>query len=202
MKEIQLDALKEVANIGAGHAATALSQLISRQVMVKVPSLKLTPLEDIPELLGSADKVIAGVLMHILGDITGRMLLLFPRKTALSLAGSLLGKDPSSLAFTEMERSAIAETGNILSSSYLSVLGEFLGLLLMPSVPSMVLDMAGAILTTAYIGFGEVTDIVICIETEFEFAPGEEDLKGFFFMIPDIKSLEIILKAINVSSDF
>lgn len=203
LKELQLDALKEVANIGAGHAATALSQMINNQVMVKVPSLKILPLEDIPELLGSSDLVVAGVLMHILGDITGRMLLLFPRNTALELAALLLNQEEVSMAFTEMERSCISEIGNILAGSYMGALGEFLGLVLLPSVPSMVLDMSGAILTTAYIGFGEPTDKVICIETQFEMTEESRGLlKGYFFLIPEMQSLEIILKSIHISAEF
>ncbi|RMH70184.1 MAG: chemotaxis protein CheC [Gemmatimonadetes bacterium] len=200
LQDIQLDALKEVANIGAGHAATALSQLISKQVMLKVPSLQLDPLENVPNLLGSPERVVAGVLMHILGDITGRMLLLFPREAALVLTDRLLGKEPgTTTSFTEMERSCISETGNILAGSYLGALGEFLGLLLLPSVPSMVLDMSGAVLTTAYLGFGEPQDFVICIETSFHFVEDDKQLKGFFFLIPDMDSLEIILKSIDVS---
>ncbi len=199
LHDLQLDALKEVANIGAGHAATAMSQLINRQVMLKVPSLQVDPLEEVPNLLGSPDIVVAGVLMHILGDITGRMLLLFPRDSALVLADRLLGLEPgTTTAFSEMERSCIAETGNILAGSYLGALGEFLGLLLLPSVPSMVLDMGGAILTTAYLGFGEPDDFVICIETEFRFTEDERLLNGYFFLIPDVDSLDIILKSINV----
>ncbi len=200
LKELQLDALKEVANIGAGHAATAFTQLTGKKTKLAVPQLRITPLNEVPDMLGSADMIIAGVLMHILGDITGRMLLLFPRESALFLCDILLGKElGSTKVISEMERSGISETGNILACSYLNALSDFLGLLLLPSVPSTVLDMAGAILSTTYINFGSENDQVICIETELGFVQEPTNLRGYFLLIPDEEALDTILKAINMA---
>src|SRR5256885_7042872 len=78
LKELQIDALREVANIGAGHAATALSQLTNRKIMISVPQINIVRLEEVPDLLGNPQDVVAAVLMHMLGDLTGRTLLLFP----------------------------------------------------------------------------------------------------------------------------
>src|SRR2546429_4083282 len=78
LKELQIDALREVANIGAGHAATALSQLTNRRIMISVPQINIVRLEEVPDLLGNPQDVVAAVLMHMLGDLTGRTLLLFP----------------------------------------------------------------------------------------------------------------------------
>lgn len=200
LEEIQLDALREVANIGAGHAATAFTQLTGKKTMLAVPLLRITPLNEVPDFLGSADMIVAGVLMHILGDITGRMLLLFPRESALYLSDILLNRTlGQTKVISEMERSGISETGNILACSYLNALSDFLGLLLLPSVPSTVLDMAGAILSTAYINFGDEKDQVICIETSLRFVQEPTSLRGYFLLIPDEEALEIILKAINLA---
>ena len=94
LKELQLDALKEVANIGAGHAATALSQLTSRTIMIAVPEVNIRPLEEVPELLGRPDEVIAAVLMHMMGDLTGRTLVLFPEPSAKALCDILFRRSP------------------------------------------------------------------------------------------------------------
>src|SRR5579862_1473356 len=137
LKAIQLDALREVANIGAGHAATALSQMIGETIMISVPTINVSRLEDVPPQVSAPDEPVAAVLMHMLGDLTGRTLLVFPRRTALRLAGLLLRRptDPDAYAFTEMEQSAIKEAGNILSSAYMNALSDFMGMMLLPSPP-------------------------------------------------------------------
>src|SRR5512145_102319 len=94
LKALQLDALREVANIGAGHAATALSQMTQRTIMISVPEVNIVPLEEVPELLGRPDEVIAGVLMHVMGDLTGRTLLIFPEVSAQAVCDILLRRPP------------------------------------------------------------------------------------------------------------
>src|SRR3954463_15604322 len=120
LKAIQLDALREVANIGAGHAATALSQMIGETIMISVPTINVAKLEDVPPQVADPDEPVAAVLMHMMGDLTGRTLLVFPRRTALLLAELLQrrptdGPDADTKEFTEMDQSAIKEAGNILS---------------------------------------------------------------------------------------
>jgi chemotaxis protein CheC len=138
LKALQLDALREVANIGAGHAATALSQMTGRTTMISVPQVSVRPLEDVPDLLGAADSVIAAVLMHMMGDLTGRTLVIFPEPSARMLCDLLLRRpDGTTMAFGEMEQSGIKEVGNILVSAYLTALSDFMGMMLVPSVPSL-----------------------------------------------------------------
>src|SRR6476620_5654749 len=121
LKAIQLDALREVANIGAGHAATALSQMVGQTIMISVPTINVARLEEIPPQVAAPDEPVAAVLMHMLGDLTGRTLLVFPRRTARRLASLLLRRDiPSDDDFSAMEQSAIKEAGNILSSAYMN----------------------------------------------------------------------------------
>lgn len=199
LKALQLDALREVANIGAGHAATALSQMTGRTTMISVPQVSVRPLEDVPELLGAADSVIAAVLMHMMGDLTGRTLVIFPEPSARMLCDILLRRpDGSTKAFGEMEQSGIKEVGNILVSAYLTALSDFMGMMLVPSVPSLVVDHSGAILTTTYLNFGHDRDYVFCVETAFEVAGSTERLEGHFLLLPDVPSLRAILDAIRV----
>ncbi|HEX9053678.1 MAG TPA: chemotaxis protein CheC [Gemmatimonadales bacterium] len=200
LKELQLDALKEVANIGAGHAATALSQLTSRTIMISVPEVNVRPLEEVPELLGRADEVIAAVLMHMMGDLTGRTLVLFPEPSAKALCDILFRRTPGTTAgFTPMEQSGLKEAGNILASAYMNALSDFMGMMLVPSVPSLVIDLSAAILTTAYLNFGHDRDYVFCVETAFRVEGATEPLRGHFLLLPDMPSLRAIFDAIRLS---
>jgi chemotaxis protein CheC len=204
LKPNQLDALREVANIGAGHAATALSQMIGETIMISVPTINVSPLEDVPPQVAAPDEPVAAVLMHMLGDLTGRTLLVFPKRTALRLASLLMRKPPESRAddeeFTEMDQSAIKEAGNILSSAYMNALSDFMGMMLLPSPPSLAVDMSNAVLTTTYLQFGTSDrDYVFCVESEFLMNDTDEKLRGFFLLLPDPASLQAILKAVRVA---
>lgn len=199
LQALQLDALREVSNMGAGHAATALSQMTDTRIMINVPRMQVRPLEEVPEIMGNPDEVVAAVLMHMLGDLTGRTLLLFPRNGAMRLAEMLLRRPHgTSHVFGELEQSAIKEAGNILSAAYMNALSDFMGMMLLPSVPSLVIDLCGAVLTTAYTNFGHERDYVFCIQTEFTM-DGDDVVQGQFLLLPDVESLEVILQAIRLA---
>ncbi len=200
LKAIQIDALREVANIGAGHAATALSQMIGDTIMISVPTINIARLEDVPPQISEPEEPVAAVLMNMLGDLTGRTLLVFPRPTALRLAALMLHTNGrASTELGPLEESALKEAGNILSGAYLNALSEFMGLMLIPSPPSLAVDMSGAVLTTAYLQFGTDRDYVFCVETEFFMQELGEQLRGFFLLLPDVASLHAILRAVRVA---
>lgn len=198
LKALQLDALREVANIGAGHAATALSQMVGETIMISVPTISVTRLEDVPPQLSEPDEPVAAVLMHMLGDLTGRTLLVFPRRTAARLAELLLRRPDGVPEFNEMQQSAIKEAGNILSSAYMNALSDFMGMMLIPSPPALAIDMSDAILTTTYLHGGD-KDFVFCVESDFVLNQSDEKLRGFFLLLPDTASLGAILKAVRVT---
>ena len=137
LKAHQLDALREVANIGAGHAATALSQMTGATIMISVPTINIARLEDVPPQITGPEEPVAAVLMNMLGDLTGRTLLVFPQPDRASAgrdhAEPAAGRESSELG--ELEQSAIKEAGNILSGAYLNALSDFMGLMLLPSPP-------------------------------------------------------------------
>ena len=201
LKALQLDALREVANIGAGHAATALSQMIGGTIMISVPTINVSRLEEVPPQISAPEEPVAAVLMHMLGDLTGRTLLVFPKPTAARLAELMLRRPKGSAAeeLGEMEQSAIKEAGNILSSAYMNALSDFMGMMLLPSPPSLAIDMSTAVLTTAYLQFGTDRDYVFCVESEFYMTDVEERLRGFFLLLPDPASLQAILRAVRVA---
>jgi chemotaxis protein CheC len=199
LKALQLDALREVANIGAGHAATALSQMTNRTIMINVPEVNVLALEDVSELLGRADETVAAVLMHMMGDLTGRTLVLFPEGSAKNLCDILFRKPAGTTAeFGPMEQSGLKEAGNILASAYLNALSDFMGMMLVPSVPSLVIDISAAVLTTAYLNFGHDRDYVFCVETSFRVEGSTEPLRGHFLLLPDMPSLRAIFDAIRL----
>jgi chemotaxis protein CheC len=200
LKALQLDALREVANIGAGHAATALSQMINSTIMISVPTINVSRLEEVPPQVSAPEEPVAAVLMHMLGDLTGRTLLVFPKPTAIRLAELMLKRPHGSSAdLGEMEQSAIKEAGNILSSAYMNALSDFMGMMLLPSPPSLAVDMSTAVLTTAYLQFGSDRDYVFCVESEFYMTDVNERLRGFFLLLPDPASLQAILRAVRVA---
>jgi chemotaxis protein CheC len=199
LKESQLDAIREVANIGAGHAATALSQMTNRKIMITVPRVNVRPLEEACDIVGTPDEVTAAILMHMMGDLTGRALLMFPEQAAQTLCDFLLRREPGTTrAFGEMERSALKEAGNILASAYLNALSDFMGMMLVPSVPSLVIDLSGAVLTSAHLNFGHDRDFAFCVETSFRVEGASESLGGHFLLLPDMASLRSIFDAIRL----
>jgi chemotaxis protein CheC len=200
LKALQLDALREVANIGAGHAATALSQMIGGTIMISVPTINVSRLEEVPPQISAPEEPVAAVLMHMLGDLTGRTLLVFPKPTAVRLGELILRRaQGSSTDLGEMEQSAIKEAGNILSSAYMNALSDFRGMMLLPSPPPLAIDMSTAVLTTAYLQFGTDRDYVFCVESEFFMTDVNERLRGFFLLLPDPASLQAILRAVRVA---
>lgn len=195
----ELDALKEVGNIGAGNAATALSQIIGKRVDMTVPRARVLELSQVPEILGGTENLVVGVYLRIFGDIQGNIMFLLPTESAETLVEMLMGSVSEDGIAGEIAQSAITEVGNILTSSYLNALSAFSGLTVVPSTPSLAYDMAGAILSTILIELSEVSDYALLIETEFI---GEgKTIDGNFFMLPDLDSLYVLLKTIGATKD-
>jgi chemotaxis protein CheC len=200
LRELQLDALREVENIGAGHAATALSQMTNRRIMISVPKITVSRLEDVSGLLGKPDDVVAGILLHMLGDLTGRTLLVFPERAARRLCDLLLGRPlGKTTEFGTLEQSSLKEAGNILCGAYMNALSSFMGMMLLPSVPSLVIDLSAAVLTSTYLNFGHDRDYAFCVETQFQFSAENEHLAGYFLLMPDLASLRAILQAVRLT---
>jgi chemotaxis protein CheC len=195
----QLDAMREIANIGAGHAATALSQMTNRVIMIDVPEVSIIRLEDVGTVTGEADDVVAAVMMKVLGDVTGRTVQIFPSASAVKLIAIMTGEDEPEFpgGFTEEHQATLKEIGNIIVGAYLNALSDFMGLLLIMSVPAIAIDMAGAIMTTSYLNFGEDQDHVLCVNTGM--IMGEERIRGHFLLIPDGASLQIMLREMKLA---
>jgi len=194
---VQLDALKEIGNVGAGNSATALSQLINRKIDMTVPQIAIMPLGDVPDVVGGPDVMVAGVYLRVFGPAPSSILFLLPRDSAFYLVDMLMGREQGyTTSLDSMDESALMEIGNILAGAYLNALSHFTKLTLLPSIPALAVDMAGAILSVILIQLGEMGDHALVIETEF--TTENDGVKGHFFLIPDPGSLSTILSAIGV----
>jgi chemotaxis protein CheC len=198
MKELtarQIDMLAEISNIGAGHAATALSQLLDRKILLHVPSVKVIPISEVPDVVGGPERLVVGLFFRIFGQAKGNILILFPKESALALVADLLNREPSgSPILQDMESSALKEVGNILAASYLNAISQMLKMVLIPSVPGLAYDMAGAVLDYILIELSQEGETALLIETEFV---SESRIKGHFFLLPDPESLRLILNAFS-----
>lgn len=200
-----LDVLKEIGNIGAGNAATALSKLLNKLIDMKVPSVRIVSFQEITELVGGPENIVAAIFLRIEGDAPGSMFYMLPIKEAEDLIGKLIGNHHFQLntpPYDELGISALHELGNILAGSYLSSLADFTKINMQPSVPALSIDMVGAVLSYGLFEISQVGDYAIVIDTEINKV--EEDSTqstGHFFLLPDPSSFEKIFASLGVGLD-
>lgn len=203
ISDMHLDVLKEVGNIGAAHAATSLSQLLNRKIDMVVPNVKLVSFDEMFDLAGGAETIVAGIFLRIKGDLSGSMFFVLPVESANHFIRRLIGDkafDFSSPNLSEIGVSAMQELGNILSGSYLSALSDFTGLKIYPTVPSLSVDMVGAIVSFGLIEVSHYSDEVIVIDTQIreEGGDGGTSVDGHFFLLPDPSSYATIFRSLGV----
>ncbi|PKM77683.1 MAG: CheY-P-specific phosphatase CheC [Firmicutes bacterium HGW-Firmicutes-15] len=196
---LQLDALMEIANIGAGNAATALAKLINARIDMSVPRIDIKSFAQVPDLMGGADVPVVGLYLKVSGDAPASILFILAIERAAALVDLLMGRENGTTnheGFSDMDVSALMEVGNILSATYLGALTIFTDLKFYPSVPAIGMDMAGALLNAILAQLGEVADQVLVLKTELK--RDGQGVVGDFFLLPDPGSLEIILGALGV----
>lgn len=196
----RLDALKEVANIGAGHAATALSLMTGARIMIEVPTVNVGQLAELMPEIAAADAPLVSVMMDMHGTLNGQTLLALPLVTAHRLADLLLRRERrgGGDSFDRLEESALKEAGNILGGAYMTALSDFLEMQLMPSPPRLRVATASQILEDC-IPADAVDFAVCCVETEFSFEEIGERFRGFFLLLPDPESFSAIFRAVRLS---
>lgn len=197
LSDFQLGALAEAGNIGAGHAAIALSQLIGRKIMVAVTKVRVVNLEEYIKLIGTPNSLIVGVFLKVLGDIQGAILLVLLREPALILVDVLMNQRIGTTKILgEMEQSALKEAGSILSGSYLNALSELVHFTLIPSVPKMAFDKREVVFQSVFAPLRQEWGLVVGVETEF--IEASTRIKGHFLFMPDEFGVKAILKALGV----
>ncbi|MBS7528421.1 chemotaxis protein CheC [Fusibacter paucivorans] len=194
---IILDVLREIGNIGAGNAATSLAKMIDKKIDMKVPIVKVLEFDEVPELLGGPENIVCGIFFKIEGDITGSIMYIMDQKSAINLVNLLMPRENAE--FDEFTISALKEIGNILSGAYVSSLSGLTNLKITISIPALAIDMAGAILSVPAIHFSQMSDNVLIIQNEFIESVEARKVDGYFFLIPDLDSYEVLLGSLGVT---
>lgn len=190
------DVLKEIGNIGAGNAATAIADMVGMKMDMSVPDVELMPVENVGSAIGSEEEVVVGIMLGVETDIDGSMMFIMDLTSAHRLVNKLMMRDPDFDGdFTEMDLSALREIGNIISGAYLSAISGLTNLTITTTVPSISIDMAAAILSVPAIEFGMVGDNALLIDTQIG---TNESIKGYFILMPEGDSYKKILSALGL----
>ncbi|MCI9530777.1 MAG: chemotaxis protein CheC [Lachnospiraceae bacterium] len=197
VNDMYYDVLKELGNIGAGNATTAISNMLNLKVDMKVPKVQFLDFQELPSAISAEEDTVAGIYLEVETDIGGSMMFLLKMESAHYLVNRLMGRpDDYMVEFNEMDLSALKEIGNIISGSYLSALSTITNMVITASVPYLAIDMAAAILSVPAIQFGQYGDKALLIATEF----GDDiTIEGFFILMPDIDSYDKILTSLGVA---
>lgn len=202
MSPEKLDVLREVGNIGAGNAVTALASLLGRKIDMSVPDAHVVEFNEIANILNGPETLVAGMLVDMTGDLSGYILLILDISNAyemVSLALNATRPTPGNLTgadFDEMDVSVLTEVANILVGSYLSSIAAMTGLKVIPSVPQIAMDMLGAIISIAAVEYGQIGDSVLFLQTKF--SDEDKEMSGHFFLIPNYESYKILMKSLGM----
>ncbi len=197
MDDFEFDVLTEIGNIGAGNATTALSQLINTKIDMNVPKVEMLTFAELAEIIGGAETLVAGILLNLEGDIEGTMLFILESSAARLFVQQLMGCVTGDEGeFSDIEKSALQEIGNIISGAYLSAISGMTNLTINVSVPSLAFDMAGAILSVPAIEFGKLGDKALLIQSVFN--DMNVDISGYFILIPTLESYGRIMKSLGL----
>lgn len=197
MTQEHLDVLKELGNIGAGNATTALAQMLGCKLDMSVPQVKILEFYEVGSLIGGEEQILVGVYLAIEGDINGSIMFLMGMETAKHLVGKLMPPEMMEAdgSFSEMELSALQEVGNIITGAYLNSLAALTNMVIIPSTPALAIDMAAAILSIPAIEFGTMRDNILLINTRFF---DDMALDGYFILIPEVDSYAKMLSSLGI----
>jgi chemotaxis protein CheC len=193
---LERDALREITSMGAGNATTALSKLMKRRIDVTIPQLNLVSIQTVPEIMGGPERMATAIHSLISGDTEGSLVVLFDKASSLLITDILQGREiGTTKTLTAEDNKILQNMGNILSKSCLDALSEFLDLKLMPSEPGVATDMIKSLMDTVLIQFAKKSDYALLLEVEFDAPPTR--VKGHFFLIFDLTTIETIVNAIS-----
>lgn len=187
------DILREVGNIGAGNAVTALSNMVGYTFQIDLPDIHIVKYQDVPEMLGGAEVFETGIMLKISGGVSGVFMFLLNEDFTKIVLDALIGPEERDLTdMDEMSRSAVCEIGNLVCCSYINALASLMNCKIQVSVPGICSDMAGAILSVPMIHFANLGEELLMIENKFR-AESLTFISHVLFL-PEIDSLEQILK--------
>jgi chemotaxis protein CheC len=194
---MELSAIKEMTNIGLGHATTALSEMTGTSFDMSVPDVESVSLEAIPELLGGGEEFAAGIYMPIAGDVSGHIAFLMPWSSVQSLWRMLLGTEPADpTMISEMDASALLEVGNIINSSFLNALADMTNLSMHATPPFLAVEMSAAILDAIVVEASSRDHVALAIRTVIHDREGS--MEGFFVYIPSVGGLRHLFAQLGI----
>jgi len=195
---MQIDALREVGSIGAGHAATALSQLVDHRIDLEVPQLEMLPIGSVPDVFGGPETLVGAVYDRMLGDLGGGLLFVAPRDSSLALVDLMRNRPVGTAKSFGMEEEAtVTHVASILASSYMASIARLADLNILPARPSFALDMAGAILQVVTAETGMRAENALLLRTRF--FNDETTVDAYMFFLPDPDSLDVLLGRLGVA---
>jgi chemotaxis protein CheC len=201
LTELQKDALGEIANIGACHAATALSNLVQKKILIEVPKMSVIPFPDLTNIFSGPETPTVGMYTPIFGDISGSILFLLPSEDALRIVDLLWGRPKGQTEkLEEDDKELLRQTANILVASYLSALSKFVGVTALASSSAISCDMLGAVVDAIVIETNLHAEEAVLVETEL--IETADKVKGVMFFIPDGSSVDTILKNLRLNDGF
>lgn len=197
LNEMHLDVLKEIGNIGAGNAATSLSQMLNTAVDMTVPTVRILDINDAATALGGPENAVVGILTKLYGDIEGIMMFIIEQEFAKTALHALLGEESIQYEkMSEIELSAISEIGNIMISAYTGSISTLSSLNIKTSVPAVTVDMVGAILSVPAIEMSSVSDKIIFIQDDF--LSQKDDVSANMLLVPSMESLSKLMKQLGI----
>lgn len=195
---LQLDALREVGGIGAGHAATALSQLVDRPVALEVPRIEILRLTEVPHVFGGPERLVGAVYSRLLGDLNGGILFMAEREAALALVDLMHGHEVGAAkSMGHDEEALLRHVASILISAYLAAIARMADLDVLPSSPSLAFDMAGALLEAVIAEVGMEAAEAMLVRTAF--IDEGRSVEAALFFVPNPDSLSVILGRLGVA---
>lgn len=196
INNMYMDVLKEIGNIGAGNATTAIAKMVGARIDMSVPSVKLMEVSELGTAVGEEDDTVIGIFLEVQNDIKGSMMFLLDIESGHYLVNTLMGREMSyNEPFNEMDISALKEVGNIIAASYLTALSTLTKMSIAPSVPYIAIDMAAAILSVPAIQFGMMGDNALLIQTEIN---ADVSINGYFILMPEPESYDKILNSLGI----
>lgn len=195
-RELRIDVLTEISNVGTGNAAHSLSSMLSGDISIEVPVIRFLEFKDLAEAIDGAENTVVGIMVNLQRDLNGMVMFLMDIKSANGILNNLFGRPSGHVIeeFSEMELSALNELGNVMAGAYLSAISTLTGLSAATTVPEIAIDMAGAIMSVPAIAFGKISDRVLLIQSEIK---GEGiNAMGNFILTPTEESFDKIFNAL------
>ena len=194
--------MQELANIGAGHASTALSQMVGKTIKMGIPKVEVIALDEVNDIFKD-EKVVVGIYLRISDEIPSYVLLIIPRESAFSLADMLMGRSADvkkdTNVLSEMDESALLEVSNVMICAFFDSISELLSMTIIPGPPNLAFDIPDAVLDYVLIQIGSVANEVVCFNVDLS----EEELKDFkihMFLIPEPQAINVLLEKMGMKN--